>query len=96
MTENNYYFYCPNCEYENMVDAIPKGTIGNIRGGYGTPIHHFECPICSNLDAGYMRFNIGRMSELPINNQKKYFQEVITKYQGIRGFANKKETEYKL
>lgn len=87
--KNDYYFYCPNCNYENIVDTIPKGTIGNTRGGYGTPIRHFECPNCFNLDAGYMQFNIGRMGELPINNQKKYFQKVITEYQGIRGFSNK-------
>lgn len=85
--KNKYYFFCPNCKYENMVDVLPKGTIGNIRDGYGTPIHHFECPMCHNLDAGYMQFGLGRMDELPISEQKKYFQDVIALYQGIRGFA---------
>lgn len=85
--KNKYYFFCPNCKYENMVDVLPKGTIGNIRDGYGTPIHHFECPMCHNLDAGYMQFGLGCMDKLPVSNQKKYFQDVITLYQGIRGFA---------
>ena len=70
-----------------MVDALPKGTIGNIRDGYGTPIHHFECPMCHNLDAGHMQFSLGHMDELPVSKQKEYFQDVIALYQGIRGFA---------
>ena len=69
-----YYFFCPNCKHEDTVASLPIGTVGigtvgNIRGGYGVPIHHFECPMCSNLDAGYMRLNIGKMSELPEDEQ---------------------------
>lgn len=80
-----YYFYCPNCGFEETVPVLPKGTVGNIRDGFGTPIHHFECPECHNLDAGYMRFGLGNMSELPDDGQKKYFQSVIRMYQNIRG-----------
>lgn len=50
-----YYFYCPNCGSEDTATTLPAGTVPNIRDGYGTPIHHFECPQCHNLDAGYMR-----------------------------------------
>ena len=83
-----YYFYCPNCKHEDIVVSIPDGTVGNIRDGYGTPIHHFECPVCSNLDAGYMMFNLRGMSEVSEDDQRRYFQSVIEIYQGIRGFAN--------
>ena len=84
-----YYFFCPKCGHEDKVSSLPKGTIGNLRDGFGTPIYHFECPVCSNLDAGYMMFNLGKMCELPEHEQIIYFQEVISYYQGVRGFAEK-------
>ena len=84
-----YYFYCPNCKHEDIVESIPKGTVGNIRDGYGTPIHHFECPICSNLDAGYMMFGMEDMGEVLEDNSRRYFQSVIEIYQNIRGLADR-------
>ena len=75
-----YYFYCPNCNYEDRVKERPRGTIGNCRGGYGVPIHHYECPICHNLDAGFMTEREGD------NDERKYYQSVIRQYQNIRGF----------
>jgi len=66
-----YYFYCPNCKSEH--------------DGYGAPIHHYECPHCHNLDAGYMRFGLGKMDELPREEQEAYFRDVIGMYQSIRG-----------
>lgn len=75
-----YYFYCPNCGYENRVNSLPRGTIGNTRGGYGTPIHHYECPQCHNLDAGFMKKRLFDLGEEP------YYRGVISMYQGIRGF----------
>lgn len=80
-----YYFYCPHCGVENTTKTLPTGTVLNIRDGYGTPINHYECPCCHNLDAGYMRFGLGRMSELSDDEQKKYFRDVIGMYQNIRG-----------
>lgn len=38
-----YYFYCPNCKAEYIARSLPEGTVANIRDGYGTPIHHYEC-----------------------------------------------------
>ena len=79
-------FYCPKCGFEEVIGAIlPKGSVPNIRDGYGTPIHHYECSQCHNMDAGYMRFGLGKMSELPDEEQKKYFRGVIGMYQNIRG-----------
>ena len=75
-----YYFYCPNCGFDYEIDKLPKGTVGNIRDGYGVPIHHFECSRCHNLDAGFMRETHGDIDEKP------YFRTVIERYQGIRGF----------
>lgn len=46
----NYYFYCPKCGHEDKVNKLPEGTVGNLRDGWGTPIHHYECPKCHNLD----------------------------------------------
>lgn len=80
-----YYFYCPNCGAEYVARSLPEGTVPNIRDGYGTPILHYECPRCHNLDAGYMRFGLGRMNELSDDEQKKYFRYVIGMYQNIRG-----------
>lgn len=80
-----YYFYCPNCKSEHIVRSLPEGTVPNIRDGYGTPIHHYECPHCHNLDAGYMRFGLGKMDELPREEQEAYFRDVIGMYQNIRG-----------
>ncbi len=81
-----YYFYCPNCKFEEIVEGIlPNQVVPNIRGGYGTPIYHYKCPICHNLDAGYMRFGINKMAELPDDEQKQYFRSVIDMYQNIRG-----------
>lgn len=77
-----YYFYCPNCGNEKEVKRLPKGTMGNIRDGYGTPIDHYECDQCGNLDAGFMREQTGD------NNEKKYYQAVISMYQNIRGFSD--------
>ena len=81
-----YYVYCPKCGLEEVVEtSLPNGTVPNIRDGYGTPIHHYECPQCHNLDAGYMRFGLDRMNELPDDEQKEYFKGVISIYQNIRG-----------
>ena len=81
-----YYFYCPKCGLEQVVEDIPPtGTVANTRGGYGTPIYHYECPQCHNLDAGYMRFGLCKMKDLPDEEQKKYFKRVIDMYQNIRG-----------
>ena len=88
-----YYFYCPNCKCENVTDKLPEGTVGNIRDGYGTPIHHYECPMCHNLDAGYMSLRICENNTLD-EYTKLYFQEVIEMYQGIRGFASTNKTEH--
>lgn len=75
-----YYFYCPNCGLEEKIIKLPKNTAGNIRDGYGTPIHHYECPICHNLDAGAMFIREDNEGE------HKYYQHVISIYQGVRGF----------
>ena len=72
-----YYFYCPNCEMEDEIEKMPKGTIPNIRDGYGTPIHHYECPNCHNLYAGFMRIWHKGDEE----DEKKYYQCVIRIYQ---------------
>jgi hypothetical protein len=75
-----FFFYCPHCGNEKEVAQLPRGTVGNIRDGYGTPIYHFKCEQCSNLDAGYMRERDGN------DNEKRYYRDVISRYQGIRGF----------
>lgn len=80
-----YYFYCPNCNAEYVARSLPTGTVPNLRDGYGTHIHHYECPRCHNLDAGYMLFGLGKMNELPRKEQEKYFQHIIGMYQNIRG-----------
>lgn len=75
-----YYFYCPNCGKEDEVSRLPKGTVGNIRDGWGMPIHHYECSNCHNLDAGFMTERSGD------DDEKRYYQHVIGFYQNIRGF----------
>ena len=76
-----FYFYCPKCGYKDKVLRLPSGTVGNCRGGYGTPIHHYECPRCCNLDAGFMRYNADEEQK----EQEKYFNSIIEIYQNIRG-----------
>lgn len=83
-----YFFYCPNCGFEEVVSTIPKGTVPNLRDGYGTPIRHYECQKCHNLDAGYMQMSLGKMVELSDDVQKRYFRETIVMYQGIRGIKD--------
>lgn len=78
-----YYFYCPKCGYEDHVKTYPRGTVANVRDGYGIPILHYECPICHNLDAGYMRCTY-RMKPDDI----MWYQHVIGMYQGIRGYTS--------
>lgn len=81
-----YYFYCPKCGFEEIVrETLPKGIVPNIRDGYGTPIYHYECPQCHNMDAGYMRFGLGKMSELPDEDQEIYFRHILGMYQNIHG-----------
>lgn len=75
-----YYFYCPNCGKEGEANKLPKGTVGNIRDGFGTPISHYECPNCKNLDAGFMSEKVGD------DDEKKYYQHIIGLYQNVRGF----------
>jgi len=75
-----YYFYCPNCGKEDRADKLPDGTVGNARDGWGVPIHHYECPSCHNLDAGFMIEKCGTSEE------HKYYQHVVGMYQGVRGF----------
>lgn len=76
-----YYFYCPNCGKEDEVKERPRDTVSNIRDGYGTPISHYECSECHNLDAGFMR-----MCHDDKEEEKRYYRSVIKMYQGIRGF----------
>ncbi len=74
-----YYYYCPNCKYEDKIEKLPRSAVGNMRDGYGLPIHHFECPKCHNPDAGAMRIQNNNEEE------QKYYQSVISMYQNIRG-----------
>lgn len=77
-----YYFFCPKCGKEDEVSKIPRGTMTNIRDGYGTPIYHYECPDCHNMRAGFMAERKGN------DDEKKYYQHVIRIYQ-IHEFNNK-------
>ena len=77
-----YYFYCPNCGNQYIVNELPKGTVGNIRDGFGTPIFHFECHKCHNLDAGFMFNKYNTLTKDDI----VYYRSVISMYQNIRGF----------
>lgn len=79
-----FYFYCPNCGKEDVVEKLPRGTKCNIRDGWGTPIHHYECTDCHNLDAGFMNMHLTRFEDE--NEMKDYFRDVISMYQNIRGF----------
>ncbi len=83
-----YYFYCPNCGYEKQVAKLPLGTCANLRDGYGTPIYHYECPQCHNLDAGYMAYDPLLDNGSHPKEAELYFQHVISLYQGVRGFKN--------
>lgn len=74
-----FYYYCPNCKYEDKIKDIPRGAVGNIRDGYGRPISHFECPKCHNLDAGAMSIQDDNEEE------REYYRSVISMYQNIRG-----------
>lgn len=85
-----FYFYCPNCGFEEIADKLPRGTCPNLRDGFGTPINHYECRRCGNLDAGFMRFGMGKMDELPEGKQEEYFRSVIKMYQNIRGIKDRK------
>ena len=77
-----YYFYCPNCGKEDEIKEKPRGTVCNIRDGYDTPISHYECPECHNLDAGFMQM----WHDSDKEEEKRYYRSVIKMYQGIRGF----------
>lgn len=81
-----YYFYCPNCGYEqSSIKKLPKGGVSNIRDGYGRPIYHYECPKCGNLDAGAMQI------EGDDDRWKSYCRVVIGSYQGVRWFASEQQ-----
>lgn len=73
-----FYFYCPKCGSQKMVDKLPKEIVCNMRGGYGTPIYHYKCKLCGNLNAGFMKVKEGDMNEII------YYRSVISLYQGIR------------
>lgn len=77
-----YYYYCPNCKYENKIEKIPYDAVCNIRDGYGRPIYHSECPKCHNLDAGAM------IIEDDDKDEQSYYRAVIGIYQNIRGFKD--------
>ena len=82
-----FYYYCPNCKYEDKIEKIPCNAVGNIRDGYGWPIHHFECPVCHNLDAGAI------IIKDDDEDERSYYQAVIGLYQNIRGFKDVKILE---
>lgn len=79
----SYIFYCPNCKNLKEEEKIPRGTVTNIRDGYGAPIYHYECDKCHNLDAGYM------LKKEDNNNWIEYVKSVISMYQNVRGFNHK-------
>lgn len=74
-----FYYYCPNCNYEDKIKDVPHYAAGNPRDGYGRPIYHFECPNCHNLDAGAMSIQYDDEEE------REYYRSVIDMYQNIRG-----------
>ena len=84
-----YYYYCPNCKYENKIERVPYDAVGNIRDGYGRPIYHSECPVCHNLDAGAM------IIEDDDEDERSYYRAVIGLYQNIRGFKDVDFSEVK-
>ena len=78
----SYFFYCPKCGYTKSnlsFKDIPRDRIGNTRDGYGTPIYHFECPHCHNLDAGCM-------ADKEQDGWHDYCKHVISFYQDVRGY----------
>lgn len=84
----SYYFYCPTCGHEEKdINKLPQHTIGNTRGGYGIPIHHYNCPQCNNPHAGYMLNRENTMEEYV------YYRSVIGLYQEIQPFKVKKEQD---
>jgi hypothetical protein len=83
-----YYFYCPHCNHSQdglREKDMPRNRVTNVRDGYGTPILHYECPVCGNLDAGAMSI----LEDT--DDWKSYCRTVIGYYQGVRGFARKVE-----
>ena len=74
---NDYYFYCPKCNYGVYTNMLPN-SVPNCRDGLGRPIYHNICPTCGNLDAGMMKIYIGDNIELD------YIKSVIKMYQNIR------------
>ena len=81
-----FNFYCPRCGEEGKTKQIPKQVRVNIRDGFGRPIYHYECPICHNLDAGFMSiFEADGYDYI-------YCQEVIKMYQNIRGIKKNQWT----
>lgn len=70
-----YYFYCPRCGAEEVVQSLPAETVLNKRGGTGVPIHHYKCDKCGNLDAGFMIEQRGDMPE------KVLYRSIIGLYQ---------------
>ena len=80
---NKWMFYCPHCGCLYYATHLPSGTVPNIRDGFGRSIQHYECNICGNLDAGFIRCNTGSKGDIA------YCETVIGLYQGIRGFSKK-------
>ena len=87
----SYYFYCPKCGHEDRVDKLPRGTVGNIRDGWDTPINHYECSKCHNLDAGFMTYELIK-DNISAEDTEEYFRDTIALYQNIRGIKDCKAT----
>lgn len=75
-----YFFYCPHCLKESIMEQLPSQTSPNLREDHGVPVYRYRCPRCGNLDAGIMP--LYRM-KLPEEDRKEYFRAVISRYQNI-------------
>lgn len=75
-----YYFYCPNCGNQYIVDELPKGTAKNNRNNCGEPIYHHNCCKCHNPDAGFMNTKDGSLNK----DDVVYFRSIISMYQSPR------------
>lgn len=79
-----YYFYCPNCGYQEEVKELPNNTVEDMYG-YNYPVFLHKCESCGSEYAGFMEQNTRDMSE------KVYQRSIISLYQEIR---RRKNDEY--
>lgn len=73
MGERKFYYYCPDCGYEQTLEYLPSGCKARFFNYWVNPIYALECNQCHSQSASIIAVPERNLE----NNYKLHFQNLI-------------------